>query len=97
MWPSLLTKGLAFGETAAILFLVFLLLATRRQFTRPAAFLRQPFTVSWSIAIAAVIAAAAGIMFFAFRDVAYVARFGGSSSSMRKHRGRCERFSAPRF
>jgi len=66
-----LTKGLAFGETAAILFLLFLLLATRRQFTRPAAFLRQPFTLGWFLAIAAVIAAATGIMLFAFRDVAY--------------------------
>ncbi|MFZ0890731.1 MAG: bifunctional lysylphosphatidylglycerol flippase/synthetase MprF [Candidatus Binataceae bacterium] len=66
-----LAKGLAFGETAAILLLVFLLLATRRQFTRPAAFFRQPFTVGWFIAIAVVIAAATGILFFAFRDVAY--------------------------
>ena len=66
-----LAKGLAFGETAAILFLMFLLLATRRRFTRPAAFLRQPFTIGWFIAIAAVIAAAVGIMLFAFRDVAY--------------------------
>ncbi len=66
-----LAKGLAFGETAAILFLVFLLLATRRQFNRPAAFLRQLFTVGWFSAIAVVIAAATGIMFFAFRDVAY--------------------------
>jgi phosphatidylglycerol lysyltransferase len=66
-----LTKGLAFGETAAILFLLFLLLATRRQFTRPAAFLRQPFTIGWFLAIAAVIAAAIGIMLFAFRDVGY--------------------------
>ncbi len=66
-----LAKGLAFGETAAILFLLFLLLATRRQFTRPAAFLRQPFTLGWFIAIAAVIAAATGIMLFAFRNVAY--------------------------
>ncbi len=66
-----LAKGLAFGETAAILFLLFLLLATRRQFTRPTAFLRQPFTLGWFIAIAAVIAAAIGIMLFAFRDVAY--------------------------
>ncbi|HVN27250.1 MAG TPA: hypothetical protein VMT64_02120, partial [Candidatus Binataceae bacterium] len=66
-----LTKGLAFGETAAILFLLFLLLATRRQFTRPAAFLRRPFTIGWFIAITAVIAAAIGIMLFAFRDVAY--------------------------
>jgi phosphatidylglycerol lysyltransferase len=66
-----LTKGLAFGATAASLFLVFLLLATRRQFTRPAAFLRQPFTIGWFTAIAIVIAGATGILFFAFRDVAY--------------------------
>ncbi len=66
-----LTKGLAFGETGAILFLVFLLLATRRQFTRPAAFLRQPFTAGWFIATGAVMVAAIGIMLFAFRDVAY--------------------------
>jgi phosphatidylglycerol lysyltransferase len=66
-----LAKGLAFGETAAILFLTFLLLATRRQFTRPAAFLRQPFTITWFFTIAVVIAAAIGILLFAFRDVAY--------------------------
>jgi phosphatidylglycerol lysyltransferase len=66
-----LGKGLAFDETAAIVFLVLLLLATKRQFTRPAAFLQQRFTTSWFVAIAAVIAAAIGIMFFAFRDVAY--------------------------
>jgi phosphatidylglycerol lysyltransferase len=66
-----LTKGLAFGETAAMVFLVFLLLATRRQFTRPAAFLREPFTVKWFIAIAVVMTAAIGILLFAFRDVAY--------------------------
>jgi phosphatidylglycerol lysyltransferase len=66
-----LTKGLAFDETAALLILVFLLLATRRQFTRPAAFLRQPFTVGWFAAIAVVIAAAIGILFFAFHDLSY--------------------------
>jgi phosphatidylglycerol lysyltransferase len=66
-----LSKGLAFGETAALLFLIFLLLATRRQFNRPAAFLRQPFTLGWFTAIAVVIAAATGIMFFAFRKVPY--------------------------
>jgi phosphatidylglycerol lysyltransferase len=66
-----LAKGLAFAEIAATLFLVLLLLATRRQFTRPAAFLRQSFTLGWFIAIAAVIAAATGILLFAFRDVAY--------------------------
>ncbi len=66
-----LAKGLAFGETGALLFLLFLLLATRRQFSRPAAFLRQRFTVGWFTAIVVVIAAATGIMFFAFRQVPY--------------------------
>jgi len=66
-----LGKGLAFGESAAIVFLIFLLLATRHQFTRPAAFLQQPLTASWFAAIATVVAGATGIMLFAFRDVAY--------------------------
>jgi phosphatidylglycerol lysyltransferase len=66
-----LAKGLAFGETAGVLLLVCLLLATRREFTRPAAFLEQPFTASWFILIAVVIAGAAGILLFAFQDVAY--------------------------
>ena len=66
-----LAKGLAFGETAAIVFLICLLLATRRQFTRPAAFMHQPFRLGWFIAIAVVIACAIGILLFAFRDVAY--------------------------
>jgi phosphatidylglycerol lysyltransferase len=66
-----LAKGLAFGETAAMIFLIFLLLATRRQFIRPAAFLREPFTARWTAAIAVVIMAAVGILFFAFRNVAY--------------------------
>ncbi len=66
-----LAKGLAFGETAAMVFLVCLLLATRRQFTRPAAFMHQPFRLGWFVAIAVVIAGATGILLFAFRDVAY--------------------------
>ncbi|MFZ1889135.1 MAG: bifunctional lysylphosphatidylglycerol flippase/synthetase MprF [Candidatus Binataceae bacterium] len=66
-----LAKGLAFGETAAVVFLVCLLLATRREFTRPAAFMHQPFRWGWFIAIAVVIACAIGILFFAFHDVTY--------------------------
>ena len=64
-------KGLAFGEMLVVLLLVILLLATRREFTRHAAFLHQPFRIGWFIAVAAVIAGAIGIMFFAFRDVPY--------------------------
>ncbi len=66
-----LAKGLAFGETAALIFLLALLLATRREFTRPAAFMHQPFRIGWFIAIAVVIAGATGILMFAFRDVGY--------------------------
>jgi phosphatidylglycerol lysyltransferase len=66
-----LAKGLALAETAAMIFLVCLLLATRREFTRPAAFIHQPFRLGWFVAIAVVIAGATGILLFAFRDVAY--------------------------
>src|SRR5262249_29436938 len=66
-----LAKGLAFGETAAVVLLVFLLLATRSQFTRPTAFLRQPFTVGGSISITVVIAGAGGGLLFAFCDIGY--------------------------
>ncbi|HEX4210529.1 MAG TPA: bifunctional lysylphosphatidylglycerol flippase/synthetase MprF [Candidatus Binataceae bacterium] len=66
-----LAKGLAFGEMAVVLLLVLLLLATRGEFTRQAAFLHQPFRLGWFIAVAAVIAGATGIMLFAFRDVPY--------------------------
>jgi phosphatidylglycerol lysyltransferase len=66
-----LVKGLPFGEMIIVLFLVLLLLATRREFTRYAAFLHQPFRIGWFIAVAAVMAGAIGVMFFAFRDVPY--------------------------
>ena len=66
-----LTKGLAFGETAAMVFLLVLLLATRPQFTRRAAFMHQPFRLGWFVAIVVVMAGATGILLFAFRDVAY--------------------------
>ncbi|HVJ54933.1 MAG TPA: bifunctional lysylphosphatidylglycerol flippase/synthetase MprF [Aliidongia sp.] len=66
-----LLKGLAYGEIAAILLLIGLLLATRRQFTRHTSLLRQPFTTSWFAAVAIVLAGTAWILFFAFRDVAY--------------------------
>ena len=64
-------KGLAWDELAFIGFFILMLLATRRQFTRPASFLRQPFTVEWFVGIAVVLAGSSWILFFAFRDVAY--------------------------
>ena len=64
-------KGLAWDELAFISFFILMLLATRRQFNRPASFLRQPFTVEWFVGIAVVLAGSSWILFFAFRDVAY--------------------------
>ncbi len=66
-----LVKGLAFGEAGLLLCLILLLLATRRQFNRPAWFLRETFTPGWFLAIAVVIAITFGMLFFAFRNVAY--------------------------
>ncbi|GGF22155.1 hypothetical protein GCM10011611_30280 [Aliidongia dinghuensis] len=66
-----ITKGLAWDELAVISFFILMLLVTRREFTRPASFLRQPFTVEWFVGIAVVLAGSSWILFFAFRDVAY--------------------------
>ncbi len=66
-----LAKGLAWDEAAVIAFFILMLLATRREFTRPASFLRQPFTAEWFAGIVVVLAGSSWILFFAFRDVAY--------------------------
>ncbi|HLZ65291.1 MAG TPA: bifunctional lysylphosphatidylglycerol flippase/synthetase MprF [Aliidongia sp.] len=66
-----LAKGLAWDEAAVIAFFILMLLATRREFTRPASLLRQPFTAEWFAGIAVVLAGSSWILFFAFRDVAY--------------------------
>jgi len=64
-------KGLAWDEAVIIAFFILMLLSTRRQFTRPASFLRQPFTAEWFVGITVVLAGSSWILFFAFRDVAY--------------------------
>ena len=66
-----IAKGLAWDEAVVIVFFILMLLSTRRQFTRPASFLRQPFTAEWFVGIAVVLVGSSWILFFAFRDVAY--------------------------
>ncbi len=66
-----IAKGLAYGEATIFALLILLLLATRQQFGRPASLLRQPFTVSWFVAVGAIIVASFFILLFAFRDVPY--------------------------
>ena len=65
------TKGLPYGEAIILALLILLLLATRRQFGRPASLFSQPFTRGWFIAVGVIIAAAFWILFFAFRDLPY--------------------------
>lgn len=65
-------KGIALTEAAMLAFLVGALAISRRQFTRRAALLAQPFTGGWLLAVGGILAAVAGILVFVYRDVAYV-------------------------
>lgn len=69
-----LLKGLAYGEAAFLAIFIVLLLATRRQFDRPASMLSQPFTLNWFVAVGAILAAAFCILLFAFDNESYAAR-----------------------
>jgi phosphatidylglycerol lysyltransferase len=69
-----LLKGLAYGEAAFLAVFIVFLLASRRQFDRPASILSRPFTLTWLIAIGAILAASFWILFFAFHNEDYAAR-----------------------
>jgi len=66
-----LAKGLAFVEAGVVLFLLALLLATRRRFDRPASLFQECFTLNWLASIGIVLLAVFWVFFFAFRDVPY--------------------------
>ncbi|HUB47590.1 MAG TPA: bifunctional lysylphosphatidylglycerol flippase/synthetase MprF, partial [Acetobacteraceae bacterium] len=66
-----LAKGLAYAEASVLAFLIFLLIATRRRFKRPASLFEQRFTFGWIVSIAIVLVLAFWVLFFAFRDVPY--------------------------
>ena len=66
-----LPKAIAPYEAMALLGLVAALLLTRRCFDRPAALLAEPLTPLWLAALAVVVIAATGLLFFAYRDVDY--------------------------
>lgn len=80
-WAAMLTialalaltpvKALAVGEAAILATVLVLLLLSRRAFNRPTSLLQQPMTAGWLAAIATVVIAAAGLLFFAYKDVAY--------------------------
>jgi phosphatidylglycerol lysyltransferase len=66
-----LPKGIAVSEALLIGFLVLAIAFSRRQFTRRASLLAQPFTGAWFLSVALILLGLTGLMFFAYRDVAY--------------------------
>ena len=69
-----LAKGLAYGEAGFLAIVICLLLATKRQFDRPASMLDQPFTLGWVAAAGLIVLATSAIFFVAFRHADYTAR-----------------------
>ncbi|WP_198010795.1 bifunctional lysylphosphatidylglycerol flippase/synthetase MprF [Kaistia granuli] len=66
-----LLKAIAISESIALALLFIALLATRREFNRPASLLHQRLTPGWYLAIATVIVTALAVMLFVYADVDY--------------------------
>jgi phosphatidylglycerol lysyltransferase len=66
-----LPKGIAISEALLIGFLVLSLLLSRRQFTRRASLLAQPFSGGWLLSVALIVMALTGLLLFVYRDVQY--------------------------
>ncbi len=64
-------KGIALHEALLLAFLVGALAVSRKEFTRRAALLAQPFTGGWLFAAAGILLALSGIFVFVYRDVEY--------------------------
>jgi len=67
-----LPKGIAVSEAVLLSVLTASLALSRRQFNRKAALFSQAFTGGWLAAVAVVVAATGALLFFVYRDVAYV-------------------------
>ncbi len=66
-----LLKAIAISESIALALLFIALLATRREFNRPASVLHQRLTPGWFLAITTVIVTAVAVMLFVYADVEY--------------------------
>jgi phosphatidylglycerol lysyltransferase len=66
-----LLKAIALSESAVLLLLLGALLASRRQFSRPASLLHQPLSTSWLVAIATVLMSAVVVLFLVYSDIDY--------------------------
>lgn len=66
-----LVKAMAVYEAMLLAVLLVALLATRREFTRPASLLHQAFSTAWFTAIMTALIAALVVLLFAYKDVEY--------------------------
>ncbi|BCP54764.1 hypothetical protein K32_33810 [Kaistia sp. 32K] len=66
-----LLKAIAISESISLALLFVALLATRREFNRPASLLHQRLTPGWFLAIATVIVTALAVLLFVYSDVDY--------------------------
>ncbi len=66
-----LPKGIAVNEALVLLGFVTLLTASRKQFTRHASLLAQPFSPGWTGAVAAILGTVTLLLFLVYRDVEY--------------------------
>jgi phosphatidylglycerol lysyltransferase len=66
-----LPKGIAISEALLIGFLVLSLAFSRRQFTRRASLLAQPFRGGWLLSMALIVLGLTGLLLFVYRDVEY--------------------------
>lgn len=66
-----LPKGVAVSEAAVLVVLLVALALSREQFTRKANLLAGAFGGGWLLGVAAAVVAIVGVLFFAYRDVAY--------------------------
>jgi len=66
-----MAKGVALGETALLATLLLALIVSRRVFSRPASLLHQALSPGWLAAMATLIATAAALLFFVYKEVGY--------------------------
>ena len=66
-----LLQAAAFTEATLLALLALMLIASRKEFDRPASIFRQALTGSWLLAIATICVGAAAVLLFVYRDIAY--------------------------
>ncbi len=69
--PLALLKALAIGEAILLAILIVGLVSSRHLYSRPASLLHDRLSPAWWLCIASILALAAGILFFVYKEVPY--------------------------